>query len=379
MPTTDSAPVKQAGQRVLLHAFSTFKTGGPQVRFVQLANSYGPRFKHLVTAMDGCYDACERFDAGTHWAKLEVPVQRGGALANRSVFRQVLRSVQPDLLLTYNWGAIEWIAGNIPNTVPQVHVEDGFRPDEVHGQLPRRVWTRRVLFTASGVRLLVPSKRLHDIAPTWWIPPQRLAFVPNGVDIPPDCTAKEAPAAGSRPLVVGTVAALRAEKNLPRLLRAVARLRSLHELRLLIVGDGPEKPGLEALARELGIADITEFTGHMAQPSAAFRRMDLFALSSDTEQLPIAMLEAMAHALPVVATAVGDVPHVLPPQAASMLAEPDDAAFQATLARALQHRQNWRELAAAGQALVRQSYARERMQADWLTVFNGAWPEAHGA
>jgi glycosyltransferase involved in cell wall biosynthesis len=146
---------------------------------------------------------------------------------------------------------------------------------------------------------------------------------------------------------------------------------------LLIVGDGPEKPGLEALARELGIADITEFTGHMAQPSAAFRRMDLFALSSDTEQLPIAMLEAMAHALPVVATAVGDVPHVLPPQAASMLAEPDDAAFQATLARALQHRDAWRELAAAGQAVVSGSYARESMHNDWLKIFNGGWPKSN--
>ncbi len=369
MPATDH-------QRVLLHAFSTFQAGGPQLRFVDLANAFGSEFKHLLVAMDGRFDAAERLAPGVNFKILSLAAARGGALANRGRCRALLDLHRPDMLLSYNWGAVEWIAANLPQRMPQVHIEDGFRPDEAMGQLRRRMWARRLLFLASGVRLLVPSQRLRDVAATWWVPSARLRLVPNGVEVPAERDAAPAPQPGERPVVIGTVAALRAEKNIPRLLRAVAALRNEFDLRLLIVGDGEERPRLESLAHELGLNDITEFAGYCAAPAQMLQRMDLFALTSDTEQLPIAMLEAMAQALPVVATRVGDVPRVMPPEAVQALCEPDDQAFAQTLAAVLHDRARWQGWASAGQALVRRRYGRDRMLAEWLTVFRGQWPEA---
>ena len=102
--TTEQRP------RHLLHAFSTFQLGGPQARFVELANALGPMFRHTVVAMDNRFDAGERLHPSVNWAPMTLKVIKGGALANRASFRQVLRSLQPDLLMSYNWGAIEWAA-----------------------------------------------------------------------------------------------------------------------------------------------------------------------------------------------------------------------------------------------------------------------------
>jgi hypothetical protein len=98
--------------RVLLHAFSTFTLGGQQARFVQLANAFGPRYHHVIAAMDNCFDAGDRLGSQVKWQALQLQVQKGGALANRGAFRQVIQAQRPDLLLSYNWGAIEWAAAN---------------------------------------------------------------------------------------------------------------------------------------------------------------------------------------------------------------------------------------------------------------------------
>lgn len=364
-----------APARVLLHAFSTFKLGGPQARFVQLAQAMGPRYRHLIVAMDGCFDAGERLGPDVRWEPLRVANQRGGALANRAAFRAVLAQVKPDLLLSYNWGAIEWAAANWPRCVPQVHVEDGFGPEEAHQQLPRRVWTRRVLLGWTGMPVVVPSQTLLTLARTQWrLPARRVQFIPNGVALPARVAPVRAETSqAAHPLTVGTVAGLRPEKNVARLIRAFAALRAQQPARLLIVGDGPERAALQALACELKVLDDVEFTGYLSNPLARLADMDVFALSSNTEQLPMAMLEAMAHGLPVVATRVGDVPAIQPAVAAQALSAVDDRAFEATLLQAVARRADWGQWALAGRTQVEQHYAECVMQTRWQQVFDGVW------
>ena len=78
-------------------------------------------------------------------------------------------------------------------------------------------------------------------------------------------------------------------------------------IRLVVVGDGPERPALEQQARDLGIAENVEFAGWHEELVPLYRQFDIFALSSTTEQMPLSVLEAMACGLPVVSTDVGDV------------------------------------------------------------------------
>lgn len=352
---------------LLLHAFSTFSLGGAQSRFVSLANAWGSRYRHLIVAMDGNFQAADRLAPEVPWQALPIPVERGRGLNNRQRFRQLLLQNRPTRVFSYNWGAIEWMVANVPRLAPHVHVEDGFGPDEAQGQLPRRLWARRVFFRVSGASLVVPSRTLQAAGRAWWVPAQRLAYIPNGVEV-----AETLPVRPLRPgpLRLGTVAGLRGEKNLARLLRAFAALLAQQPAELWIAGDGPELPRLQALAQALGIETAVRFLGFVARPLEVIEQLDLFVMSSDTEQQPIALLEAMAMGVPALSTCVGDVPHMLPAGAARM-PRPDDAEFTAALLDAVQRRAEWPRWAEQGHQLVQQQYAKAAMLQRWDEVFAG--------
>ncbi|MDR3437877.1 glycosyltransferase family 4 protein [Telmatospirillum sp.] len=297
---------------LLLHVYATFKVGGPQMRFAQLANHFGPRYRHRIIAMDGETGAMARLAPEIDARVLDVPIRHGETLGNLKTFRALLRELHPDLLVTSNWGSIEWAMANLDGRVRHVHMEDGFGPEEANRQLPRRVWTRRIVLRRSTI--ILPSMTLYGIARNIWrLPERHLHHIPNGVDCArfgggPDrqFAAAKGIMDGDEP-VIGTVAALRAEKNLSRLLDAVAEVARLRPVRLAIVGDGAEMPKLKARAAELGIGDRVIFTGSCGEPERLLPSFSVFALSSDTEQMPLSILEAMACGLPIAATDVGDV------------------------------------------------------------------------
>ena len=127
------------------------------------------------------------------------------------------------------------------------------------------------------------------------------------------------------------MAGLRAVKNLPRLVRALAAM-SDRTARLVIVGEGPESERIAAEARRLGVAARLIMPGFLADPARWIGQFDIFALSSDSEQFPLSLIEAMAAGLPAVATAVGDVPDIVSADNRPLVVDPsDEAAFAAAL------------------------------------------------
>ena len=127
--------------------------------------------------------------------------------------------------------------------------------------------------------------------------------------------------------IVGTIATLRPEKNLAHLIRmfaAVAALRPNAALKLMIVGDGPERALLEAEARSTGRTEQIIFTGQTSTPENALAEMDVFVLSSVTEQMPLSVLEAMAAELPIVSFAVGDVNDMVAQENKPYVVQSDD-------------------------------------------------------
>jgi glycosyltransferase involved in cell wall biosynthesis len=222
-------------------------------------------------------------------------------LRNAWRYRGIIRRWRPDMLVTCNWGAIEFALANLVPVTKHMHIVDGFGPEERASQLPRRAFVRRVALGRTPV--VLPSRNLVRIArEVWKLPPQVIRYVPNGIDLGRFVT--DGTARGGGEPIIGTVAALRPEKNVGRLIRAFARLPAG---RLVIVGDGAERPALTELAAALGIGDRVVFEGHRSDTPALYARFDIFALSSDTEQMPLSVIEAMASGLPVVSTDVGDV------------------------------------------------------------------------
>ena len=165
-------------------------------------------------------------------------------------------------------GSMDWVAANALIRLPHLHTEDGFGPEEQDRQLPRRAWARRLLLRRSDVAL--PSQTLLRIArDVWRLPARRLHVIPNGIDTARFAAAEPMDAArlaalGAGP-VIGTIAALRPEKNIARLIAAFAMLRQAMPARLVIVGDGAERAALDHQAAKLGVAAHVLFAGHSTE------------------------------------------------------------------------------------------------------------------
>jgi glycosyltransferase involved in cell wall biosynthesis len=341
----------------LLHVFPTFAVGGAQVRFGALANALGREFEHIVVSLDEVCGA-ERLVAPGVRLRLRLWRARKGrlSLGNLWTFRAILREERPDLLLTYNWGAIEWaLADRFRPACPHLHVVDGFGPEEARRQLRRRVWMRR-LALSGRTTVVVPSERLYKLAiESWRLDPNRVCHIQNGID------AGALEDQGRRPLdlrrhqderVFGALCGLRPEKNLARLLRIAAMLPKAPRWRLVVGGDGAERAALEMQARGLGLSERVNFLGYVAPPGALLGALDVFALTSDTEQMPLGVLEAMALGLPVLATDVGDLRAILPAECGAncLFAPADEAGFARTLAALLAAPDECRRLGALNRA-----------------------------
>jgi glycosyltransferase involved in cell wall biosynthesis len=249
----------------------------------------------------------------------DFPALAGTPTPNR--LRLLARAMRGfDLVLTYNWGAMDAVMAHTVfcrsfSLPPLVHHEDGFNQDEAERLKPLRNWYRRIALGRAAA-LIVPSRRLEAIAlDAWQQPRARVRRIANGIDTAayrrkprPDALPRIVKHKGERWL--GTLAGLRAVKNLPRLVRAFSGLAGCglaEEWQLVILGEGPEREAIRAEALRLDIAHRVHLPGFVADPARAAGLFDLFALSSDSEQFPISVVEAMAAGLAVASPAVGDI------------------------------------------------------------------------
>jgi glycosyltransferase involved in cell wall biosynthesis len=364
---------------LVAHVFPTFAVGGAQVRFAAIANHFGPAFRHIVVALDGNLACRERLDPGLDVTFPDVGAAKDAMLSNAWRFRKLLRAWRPDVLVTCTWGAIEFALANLLPVTRHLHVMDGFGPEERATQIPRRVLTRRLALGRTPV--VLPSHNLVRIATeAWKLPPRMIRYVPNGVDL--DRFATGGGERGSAEPVIGTVAALREEKNIARLLRAFAMLPpglpsglpsrlpwGLPSGRLVIVGDGPERAALEALAASLGVAERVRFAGHHQDTAAFYAQFDIFALSSDTEQMPLSVIEAMASGLPVVSTDVGDVRLMVAEANGPHVTTLDDAALAGALAALIADPGASRRIGLANRAKAERDFD----QAAMFAVYGALW------
>lgn len=157
----------------------------------------------------------------------------------------------------------------------------------------------------------------------------KLTVIHNGVDVrrysPVPSYPRSSLKLPARGRLVGHVARLDPAKDQSTLLHAFKRVLSVHaNTHLVMVGDGPRRHELEQAAAVLGIAEHVIWLGRRPDVPDLLPHFDVFALSSVNEGLPLALLEAMACARPVVATAVGDVPTVVEHAATGLLVPPAD-------------------------------------------------------
>lgn len=361
----------------LLHVFPTFAIGGMQTQFATVANALGGAFHHAIVALDGRTQCRAKLDPGTPHEFLEPPPGGASGLAAAPAIARFLRSHAPTALATYNWGAIEWCFVNrLAGVAPGIHAEHGFGPDEADRLLMRRNLFRRVALSG-GTTLVVPSLTLEQVAHRHWgVGTDTLRLIPNGIDIAAMNSRARAAAPGfaraTTEIVVGAVAPLVAVKNHARLLRIFAAASDGDpRWRLVLVGDGPERPRLEAAARRLGIGARTSFIGSLDDPAGAIAAIDVLATTSHTEQMPYCVLEAMALAKPVVAGAVGDIAAMVARENQPFVLPRDDEAGLALALRRLGSDATLRHLVGdANRARCATAYGEGRMRDAFRNLYD---------
>ncbi|MAU42116.1 MAG: glycosyl transferase family 1 [Kordiimonas sp.] len=363
----------------LFHVIPSFAHGGVPIRISYLVNHFGTAARHTLLSMNGDYSCRSRLTDHVDIKFLE-DVRISGSLWQRVTSALALiRDVSPDVLLTYQWGSVEVaLANRFFPLARHIHLESGFGPEEAVKQIPRRVWMRR-LALGNVEQLVVPSQSLVSIArDIWKIPNEKINYLPNGVDCEKYAVS---PVPGIMPnfekqageITLGTMTPLRAEKNLPRMIRSFAACAEAcpnYKLRLVIMGEGQERAALERQIAALGLQDRVLLAGHIDQPAQALGWLDIYLISSDTEQMPNSVNQAMAAGLPVVGLAVGDVRHIV-----SAVNKPfivpagDEEAFTQKTIMMVRDKLKREEIGAENQAHVKATYDQAFMYEGYAKVW----------
>ncbi len=243
---------------------------------------------------------------------------------------------------------------------------DADRNTRTYGYLDRLALRRfdRIAAVSEGVR-----QRLEESG----VQGHRICVLPNGID-----TARFRSAARSappdRPLTLGFAGRLSHEKGIDIFLQvAQAVLREEPNVRFAVAGDGPERAATEAAMQQSGLASYVRLLGRREDMAEVYRSFDILLSTSRTEGLPMGLMEAMANALPIVATAVGDVPALLNHGQCGLLAPSlDIAALTSSTLRLLRDAALRIRLGNAGHERVETYYSVTTMLRHYLDFYQRA-------
>lgn len=325
------------------------------------------------------FDVAES-DADAFYAGLEdaeVPYRRVPA---RGV-PGALRAARPDLVHTHLVHAdVLGVAGAAAARTPLVstkHNDDPFR---------RGAWrhAERLLARRAARVLCITESVARFHREVVGLPAAKLRVVRYGLDElpapwPGGAAGPELPAGARVLLAVGR---LTEQKGLDVAVRALPAIREqLQEAHLVVLGEGPERARLEALARELGVADAVHLPGRAGDVAAWYRRAHVLLHPSRWEGFGLVLLEAMLASVPVVASRVSAIPEIVADDETGLLVPPDDpAALAAATLRAAAERER---LGEAGLARARARFSVAAMAEGTLAVYAeataAAMPRAHDA
>jgi glycosyltransferase involved in cell wall biosynthesis len=239
----------------------------------------------------------------------------------------------------------------------------------LHGTISESI-SVRVPVAARGADVVIAVSKTIALQ----VPTLKPIVVYTGVDSRKEFHAEnEAPRTA---MVIGTACRLVPLKGLVDLIRAVALLSSeFPTLRLEIAGTGPQQENLERERNRLSLAGQVRFLGWQGDIRSTLRTWDIFAMPSLDEGLPIAILEAMAEGLPVVATSVGGVPELVVDGQTGYLVPPSDVAALTQRLRVLILDPKRRQaMGVAGWQRVREHFSIDRMVAEIAAVYDSLVP-----
>jgi glycosyltransferase involved in cell wall biosynthesis len=229
---------------------------------------------------------------------------------------KIIKKIQPDLVMSYNWGATDalWV-GRMANVGFIIHNEHGFNIDESRCTSKRRDLLRIILYRLASKIVVVSSYLESMMRRKYFLKSKYISFIPNGIN-----TGLFCPGLADRECVrrqLGftddeTVAAfcgrLDPVKNFRFMLEVIKYCETFEQsIKLMIIGDGPEGARIREMAVARKIDGRLRLVGEKEDVLPYLRAADVFLLTSFREQMPVSVLEAMAVGLPVLAPRTGEL------------------------------------------------------------------------
>lgn len=313
----------------VVHVLYSLAIGGTENGVVNLISKLDSEFRHTVVSMTEAGPLAARLPAGVTIHCLgKQPGLDGRAFVKLT---GLLRRLRPDIVHSRNWAAMDAIpAARLARVPIVVHGEHGRDAADPEGQNRRRKRIRQV-FSPLVDRFVTVSYNLRRwLLETVRLPEAKIVTIHNGVDT--QRFTDQDREAGRRALgvcdgqlVVGTVGRLDPVKDQAGLLNAFAQVRAeVPDTLLILVGEGPCRGELEALATTLGLHPSIRLLGERSDVPLLLKGLDLFVLPSIAEGISNTILEAMATGLPVVATRVGGNPELVEDGITGALIPPRD-------------------------------------------------------
>jgi sugar transferase (PEP-CTERM/EpsH1 system associated) len=378
-------------QPLVVHLVYRFATGGMENGVVNLLNRIPEdRYRHAIVSLTDVSEFRHRLKNLDRIEIVELRQPKGNDFGTHRRLYATLRRLRPAILHTRNLAAQEGqLAGFLARVPVRIHGEHGRDMYDLQGKSRRYNLLRKALRPLIH-RYLAVSRDLADwLTATVGVPPARVTQIYNGVDAVKFAPRGAAPRPPILPegfappgaVVYGTVGRMAEVKDQTNLARAFVRLVAVRPearatARLVMVGDGPLRDASLKILAEGGCADLAWLPGERSDVADVLRTLDVFVLPSLGEGISNTILEAMATALPVVATAVGGNPELVTAGATGALCPAADSdALAAALAPYLGEAGRRAAHGAAGRRAVEERFSMDAMVGAYLHVYDAALAE----
>ena len=381
-----SSQLQSASRRIrVLRLFSRLNIGGPAIHVILTTAGLDPKRYDslLVVGREG-----DREGNFLNLAEAKgIPLRIIPTFGRRidplrdlitlvSLFR-LMRRERPDIVHTHTAkaGALGRVAARLAGVPVVVHTFHGSVFDGYFGPSVARFfqWIERILALGTDTIVAVSERVAADLAERKIAPRRKIEVVPLGLELGRFQDVQQRRGELRRELgvpprarLVGSVGRLVAIKDLGTLLRSMAQLSATQpDAILLVVGDGPDRPALEMEAERLGLGSRARFLGFRDDLERIYADLDVAVNCSLNEGTPVALIEAMASGVPVLATAVGGTPDLLEEGRLGRLVPPGDPnALACALAETLSGGYDSAEKAALARRSVLQRFSLERLLGD---------------